>query len=135
MEHDEERAGGRADPRAENGDQRQGRDDDRYRQRVGQAQDQHTDAAQGAQDKRLGHLSGDEAGKGVVGQAQQAHKTVGGLLGQDPPQQAAGLCQKRLLLGQQIQGEHQRQQEVHQRGQNGRSDVQGGIYHAVALLL
>ena len=135
LEHDEKRAGGRADPRAENGDQRQRRDDHRHRQGVGQAQDQHAQAAQGAQDERLRHLTGDEAGKGVVGEAQQRQQAVGGLPGQDAAQQPLGLGDERLLLGQQVQGEHQRQQEVHQCPHDGGGDVQGGVHHAVALLL
>ena len=135
MEHDEKRTGGRADPRTEDGDQRQRRDDDRHRQGVGQPQDQHTQAAQRSQDHGLRHLSGDEAGKGVVGQTQKLQQLIGSLPGQSAAQQPLGLGDKRLLLGQQIQGEHQRQQEVHQRPHDGGGDVQSGVHHAVAPLL
>ena len=135
LEHDEERAGGRADPRAEDGDQRQRRDDDRHRQGVGKPQEQHTEAAQRSEDHGLRHLPGDEAGEGVVGQVQHRQQLVGGLLGQGAAQQPLGLGEERLLLRQHIQGEHQRQQHIHQRAHDGGGDVQGGVHHAVAPLL
>ena len=133
LEHDKERAGGCADPRTENGDQRQRADDDRHRQCVGQPQQQHTETAERAEDERLRHLPGDEAGKGVVGKAQQMHEPVSHPLGQCAAQEAAGLGQERFLLRQQVQGEHESQQEIHQRAHDGGGDVQGGVHHTVAL--
>lgn len=131
--HDEERTRGRADPRAEDGDEGGEADDHRHRQGIGQPQNQHTQAAQGAQNERLRHLAGDKAGKGVVGELEDVHGALARLLGQDGQQQAFGLGKELLLLRQHIHGEHQRQQDIHQRAQNGGGDVDGGVHHIAAV--
>ena len=94
-------------------------DDHRHRQRIGQAQYQHTHAAQGAQDERLRHLPRDKAGEGVVGDLQNMHGALSSLLGNGR--------QQALTLGQQVHGEHQRQQD-------GGGDAQGGVHHIAAVV-
>ena len=61
------------------------------------------------------------------------HGALAGLLGQGGQQQALALRQQLFLLRQHIHGEHQRQQHIHQRAQNGRGDVDSGVDHAVAV--
>ena len=62
------------------------------------------------------------------------HGAPSGLFRDGCQQQPLGLGHERLLLGQQIHGEHQRQQKIHQRAQDGCGDVNGSIHHIVAVV-
>ena len=131
---DQQRAHDGADPRAENGDQ--GGDahqhgDDRG---VGQAEDQHAQQHQRAQNDGLDGLAGDELGERAADAAQKRQKRRDPPLRERQVQQLFQLAGQRFLLGQYVHGEHHAHQQVHHRRQHRRGDADGGVQQGRAAL-